>query len=571
MTPPQNPNSLRREKNWSDLTKAGHFAMTEAWQTLVAAKRKANAAKIPLEWRLSPEILGKISPQAHFGVLDIPRTCGILTKTEVELTENYTAAELLRMMANQVVTSYAVTLAFCKRAAIAQQLVNCLTEIFFDEALVRAKKADDHLAKTGQVIGPLHGLPISLKDSFNVIGVDATIGYVAFARRPPATNNSSVVEILIRAGAIPYVKTNLPQTMMTADSDNNLFGRTLNPNKLSLTAGGSTGGEGALLKIRGSILGVGTDVAGSIRIPSYCNGVFGFKPTSGRIPFAGGVPPGRLGAPTAILPTIGPEGHSVEDMELWMRTVIDSEPWDLDPNCLAVPWRRVEPFTRPLRLGVITDDPKRMLHPTVLRTIKSASEALKNAGHMIMPLDGLIPSIWESCILSWKYFALDPQDTPAKILAEVNEPLVPSISTTYLDEIPQGWHPSIDDLYAMNMERFKIIHSYHKILTENSLDGFIMPVYQATAVPHDTYGLPIWTVLPNLINYPAGVIPYLKADKKEDAPFVRTGVTYEPPYNADAVEGAPCGLQVVGRPMKDEETLKMMEVIANVLKATTSE
>jgi Asp-tRNA(Asn)/Glu-tRNA(Gln) amidotransferase A subunit family amidase len=227
--------------------------------------------------------------------------------------------------------------------------------------------------------------------------------------------------------------------MMTADSENNVFGRTLNPNKLSLTAGGSTGGEGALLKIRGSILGVGTDIAGSVRIPSYCNGVFGFKPTAGRIPFAGGVPPGRLGAPSPILPAIGPEGHSIRDLELWMKVVLDSHPWDIDPNVISVPWRSVELPTRPLRLGMITDDPSRMLHPTVLRTMKSAAAALEKAGHTIVSLDGKVPSLWESSVLSFKFFALDPADTPAKILAEADEPLVTSIPTTYIDEIPKGW------------------------------------------------------------------------------------------------------------------------------------
>ena len=81
--------------------------------------------------------------------------------------------------------------------------INCLTETFFDQALARAKEADEYLQKNGKPIGPLHGLPISLKDSFNVIGAYTTIGYVSYAKRPPATINSAVVEILLKAGAIP--------------------------------------------------------------------------------------------------------------------------------------------------------------------------------------------------------------------------------------------------------------------------------------------------------------------------------------------------------------------------------
>ena len=212
-----------------------------------------------------------------------------------------------------------------------------------------------------------------------------------------------------------------------------------------------------------------------------------------------------------------------------MQTVIDSEPWSLDPNVIAVPWRRVQPFSRPLRLGVITEDPSRMAHPTVLRTISTAVDLLKKAGHTVVPLDDKIPSIWECSVLSWKYFALDPLDTPFKIIEETGEPVVTSIPTTFTKEVPQGWHPSVDDLFAMNMQRFGIIAQYHKLMVENELDGFILPGYQATAVPHDTYGVPIYTVLANLLNYPAGVIPFLKADKEADKAFVREGVTYEPP------------------------------------------
>src|ERR1700753_4161484 len=137
--------------------------------------------------------------------------------------------------------------------------------------------------------------------------------------------------------------------MMAADSDNNLFGRTLNPNKLSLTPGGSTGGEGALLKMRGSILGIGTDLAGSVRVPALCNGVFGFKTSASRIPYAGEVWGGRLGNPSQILSSIGPQGHSVRDMELFMRVIIDSEPWNLAESSISVPWRRVQPPNRKLR------------------------------------------------------------------------------------------------------------------------------------------------------------------------------------------------------------------------------
>lgn len=483
-------------------------------------KLEANAALIPKEWILSSKYLENVNENSDLNVLDVPRKCGILSEKELDITENYDATALIERLAAKEVSSYEVVVAFCKRAAIAQQLVshnssltlryptsskltrdqtNCLTEIMFEDALRRGKECDEYLAKNGKVIGPLHGLPISLKDSFNVKGYQTTIGFVSFASHPVASINSALVDIIMAAGAVCYVKTNLPQTMMAADSDNNLFGRTLNPNKLSLTAGGSTGGEGALVKMRGSILGVGTDIAGSVRIPALCDGIFGFKPSAGRIPFAGKVPPGRLGSPGPILPCIGPEGHSVRDMELFMRVVIDSEPWELDEGTIAVPWRRVQPITRKLRLGTILEDAKRPLHPPMLRTIKSAAQELEGAGHTIVPMDDKIPSIWEASMLAWKLFVLDPKKTPLEHIKAGGEPIVKALEACFYDEL-RGWEPSLDELWDLNVQRRKIMKVYHDIVVQNQLDGFVMPPYQGPAQPHDLYGVPPYTVLVNLLD-----------------------------------------------------------------------
>ena len=164
-----------------------------------------------------------------------------------------------------------MALAFCKRAAIAHQLTNCLTEIFFDDALVRAKFLDEEYARTSKMLGPLHGVSISLKDTFKVRGYDASIGIASLAENP-AQENSLLVDVLLQQGAVLYCKTNVPQMLIALDSDNNVFGRVLNLRNRHVTAGGSGGGEGALIALRGSVLGVGTDIGGSIRIPAMCNG-----------------------------------------------------------------------------------------------------------------------------------------------------------------------------------------------------------------------------------------------------------------------------------------------------------
>jgi Asp-tRNA(Asn)/Glu-tRNA(Gln) amidotransferase A subunit family amidase len=220
----------------------------------------------------------------------------LLDDRELQITGLYDATDLLAKLARREFSSLEVTTAFAKRAAIAQQLTSCLTETFFEEGIARAKQLDEHLEKTGTVVGPFHGLPISIKDSFSVEGIPTTIGFVDFLDHPPKTYNSSLVDVLLGAGAVLYVKTNVPQTMMTAESHNNVFGRTLNPYHLNLTAGGSSGGEGALVAMRGSLLGVGTDIAGSVRIPSICCGTVGFKPSVDRIPYGGQTSAGRAGS-----------------------------------------------------------------------------------------------------------------------------------------------------------------------------------------------------------------------------------------------------------------------------------
>jgi amidase len=307
------------------------------------------------------------------------------------------------------------------------------------------------------------------------------------------------VDLLYKQGAVFYCKTNLPQTMMTADSHNNLFGRTLNPHNLCVTAGGSTGGEGALLAMRGSILGIATDVAGSCRIPALCCGLTSFKPSAGRVPFGGGVAPGRFGTPSPIIPVIGPIGHSIRDAELTMRTICDSDTWAFDEHVLGVPWRTVQPYTRPLRFGLIRGIAERPLHPTIARALHSCATKLKGKGHQLMLLDDKVPDIWASGILAWKFFLLDPKKTPISYLRQAGEPIVPSIGKTMVEEL-RAFEPSLDALWDLNLERLKILHAWHKVMVENDLDAILMPGNSATAVKHDTYGLTPFTVLQNLLN-----------------------------------------------------------------------
>lgn len=162
--------------------------------------------------------------------------------------------------------------------------MNCLTEIFVERALARAAELDDALRKTGKVVGPLHGLPISLKDQLCVKGLETTMGYVSWIGKY-AEKSAVLVDILEECGAVPFVRTNVPQTLMVRrnclvprwpcllndssliqwpETFNNIFGRTTNPYNRSLTCGGSSGGEGALVALKGSPIGVGSDIGGCV-------------------------------------------------------------------------------------------------------------------------------------------------------------------------------------------------------------------------------------------------------------------------------------------------------------------
>lgn len=148
----------------------------------------------------------------------------------------------------------------------------------FSEALTAAKTLDKHLAEHQKPIGPLHGIPTTLKDQFNVRGYDTTLGYVGRALSP-ADDDATLVKMLRSLGAVILAKTNLPQSIMWCETDNPLWGLTTNPIDARYTPGGSTGGEAALIACGASVLGFGTDIGGSIRIPSHMMGTYGFKPS----------------------------------------------------------------------------------------------------------------------------------------------------------------------------------------------------------------------------------------------------------------------------------------------------
>ncbi|OAT09535.1 glutamyl-tRNA (Gln) amidotransferase [Blastomyces gilchristii SLH14081] len=308
------------------------------WKEIVREKRRSQAESIPPAWRLQS------IAEDFVNSIDVIESCGILSSEELQITKITDAVSLLHQIATGSLSSFEVTTAFCKRAAIAHQLINCCTEMFFERALERARELDGYLARTGNVVGPLHGLPISIKDGFDIEGIDTTVGWAGLIGKP-AKKSGSVVRLLLSLGAVLYVKTNIPQSLMMSDSYNHVFGQSVNAFNKHLISGGSSGGEGALVGAQGSILGVGTDIGGSIRIPAALQGLYGLLPCVGRIPWE----KSSMTQIYIVPPVAGPISYTLENVEMFMKAVVSSRPWETDPRALPIHGERNSPSRPPDR------------------------------------------------------------------------------------------------------------------------------------------------------------------------------------------------------------------------------
>jgi Asp-tRNA(Asn)/Glu-tRNA(Gln) amidotransferase A subunit family amidase len=187
--------------------------------------------------------------------------------------------------------------------------------------------------------GPLAGIPISVKDTVGVAGFASCLGYSSPSRLVPFQKDAAIVRLLRDAGAYPFVKTNVPITLLSFESSSDVWGRTTNPYSSKHSPGGSTGGEAALLAFGGSRLGIGTDVAGSVRIPAHYCGIYSIKSSVNRFPKDGNASPmpGQEGIP----PVYSPMTRTLEDLETFWRAIVDMKPWEYDPSvrqrCLGEP------------------------------------------------------------------------------------------------------------------------------------------------------------------------------------------------------------------------------------------
>lgn len=275
---------------------------------------------------------------------------------------------MARMIKAQEISSVELMTAHLQQVQRVNPKLNAVTDLLSESALQLARAADEQLAGGG-VCGPLHGVPVSIKDSIDVAGTRTTAGTLGRKNASVADQDATLVKRLRAAGAIPFCKTNLPDLLFAYESDNLIYGRTNNPYDLERTPGGSSGGESALIAACGSPLGLGSDAAGSVRLPAHFCGITSIKPTTGRLPRTGHVPP--AGGWVAEVWQIGPMARYVEDLKLAMEILSgeDGQDFTAPPVPLDQPsgWRK-------LRLAFFTDN-------GFARCTSGTDEAVRSAAH----------------------------------------------------------------------------------------------------------------------------------------------------------------------------------------------
>ncbi|KAH9427162.1 hypothetical protein MCOR02_012430 [Pyricularia oryzae] len=518
----------------------GDASLPETWQDKVAgvrAHRDASLAKV------QPALEGvPAEGSMPLYTRDLPGK--ILTAREIEITEGYSITKLLAAMKSREISVEEVTRAFLRRAAIAHAATNCLTELLWDQAVERAK----HLDSLAEAKGMLFGLPISTKEHQGMVGskVTSNSSFVAWIGKEHGSN--LLYDCLWAEGCVFYARTNQPQAIMHLETDNPVYGRTLNPYNRNLSPGGSTGGESALMGMRGSILGIGGDIGGSIRVPAAHVGLYGFKATWKRLSARG------LLAPAAGKETMGASpGPLAAD-----RDALD---------CLCA-WRwRPSPGWWD---GVVQP------HPPMTRALREVAGACRRAGIEVVDWDCEHldhQRAWD--IVSALYWP-DGGKEVMDLLEQGGEPMLP-LTKFIIQEQPTVGSLTQHELWKLCLERDNYRSMYAQAWSatgkdeDDEVDVILCPPNFGAATPHDQSKYWGYTSHWNLVDYPAVVFPVTTVDPVKDV----KDASYTPKnaqdrfvydmYTPDKFANAPVSLQIVGRRFHDEKVLAALVEIERAI------
>lgn len=325
--------------------------------------------------------------------------------------------------------------------SIGRQL--CLTtEECFEQALELAKQRDQErqqaiaLGKADEL--PLmHGVPMSVKDNIALKGYTASVG-TCYLLDQICEDDAVVVKLFLKAGAIPIVKGNLPQSALSIHSMNYVWGEAKNPRDHSRSCGGSSGGDAGLVAARCVPFGIGTDIGGSLRFPAAFCGIYGFKPTQNRLSKKGALPSlrKRTSVHQHILGTIGPMGWTCSDLTACMKVSLDKNIHLLDPAIPPTPWNQaafddVSTNRSQHRIGILAENENLPISNGIKRALKITEQALRDLGYEVVEVK-LDRSVWKAYM---DVYAQIIGNGAAKVLKaefEANEePLVPSMKGAF--------------------------------------------------------------------------------------------------------------------------------------------
>jgi amidase len=277
-----------------------------------------------------------------------------------------------------------------------------------------------------------------------------------------------------------------------------------------------------------------------------------------------------------FLPSAGPLANDMDALSILCRAVMGARPALYDSTALDISWcdLQIPSATKKLKLGVLGEDPVFPLHPPVKRALADAVKMLEGQGHQAVKIPASRAHVANALALAFAYFSLD--DTALSHIAASGEPIIPSIiqggedfakfksQSHFLDDI-EGLE-GVAKIAALNVKRHTIAEEWRRIWKEEGLDAVIGPGAQNTAVRHDTYGLPPYTLLLNVLDYPACIIPFGRASSElAPEPLITGPGQVGPNYEPSAVHGAPTAIQVFTSKMRDEECLRVASMIDKCL------
>ncbi|XP_044800991.1 vitamin D3 hydroxylase-associated protein isoform X4 [Bubalus bubalis] len=484
-----------------------------------------------------------------------------------------------------------VLCSYLEEAMKVHQEVNCLTD-FLDEceeqlqALKKLKKSER---------GLLYGVPISLKDVYDCMGHDSTCGLAQFLEKP-AAKDGVIVKVLKAQGAIPFVKTNISQTLLSFDCSNPIYGQTLNPENLKKTSGGSSGGEGALLAKGGSILGMGTDTGGSIRIPASFCGACGFRVTGYRLSNSGVA--SAVKGRKAVVTVAGPLAWDVESLALCLRALLSEHMHRLDPTVPFLPFREeVYSSNRPLRIGYYESDGFTQPSPSMARAVKLTSRLLRDAGHQVIPFSVPRTEYAFFHLYQGSLFADGGASILEKLKGDIVDPSMKSIVTPlrlpnslkrFLAWIWKYFEPrvsqSLERLCGVGTpkklwEQHKAVEEYQQefiakwrsldldVLLSPALDPAFYIGYPAKALASSFY-----LGLYNLLNFPAGVVPVTTVTPQDEKELAFYRGYYRDRFDKsfqEAVRGSvglSVAVQCIALPWEEELCLRFMKEVETLVK-----